>query len=355
MHIEASSTLATKGSFTIPNTILNGSFLFNGIDTSLTISPLVSDQLNYIMTIVNYVVLCTGVSLFGIATNTINILVFLRQGFKETITISFLGMAISDLLLQVMTLWVSVSSNPWLQNANIPFKGLDLFFFLGAWIQITATRITSWITAFVTLERCLCVIMPLKIKNIITTLRTKVIVVTIFFVYIIGLIPNYFTIEIRWVFDKGQNRSLLNMIELGSKKSIQNFMHYFYNVVSPIASFIVVFICTLILSMSINRSSKWRSKLSNKDENSKMKEQRVIKLVTAIASVYVICNTPTIGLFIWQIKDPEASYVGIRRDLLLLLASFAFLLESVNSSINIIFYYTMSSKYRETLKTLLKC
>lgn len=39
-----------------------------------------------------YTVVCQGINVFGIVTNIINIVCFVKQGFKDSINVSLLGM-----------------------------------------------------------------------------------------------------------------------------------------------------------------------------------------------------------------------------------------------------------------------
>ncbi|XP_035827204.1 uncharacterized protein LOC118478201 [Aplysia californica] len=52
---------------------------------------IVSDEQWYIVQVVNGVVLCGLVSLFGVASNIINIVVFAKQGFQDSMNISLMG------------------------------------------------------------------------------------------------------------------------------------------------------------------------------------------------------------------------------------------------------------------------
>lgn len=51
----------------------------------------VGHELRQILQVLVYVFLCGSLSLFGTVTNIINIVVFIRQGFKDTINISLLS------------------------------------------------------------------------------------------------------------------------------------------------------------------------------------------------------------------------------------------------------------------------
>lgn len=51
----------------------------------------VSDKMRVVFQVANCVVICGVISLFGIGANVANIVVFVRQGFKDSVNISLLG------------------------------------------------------------------------------------------------------------------------------------------------------------------------------------------------------------------------------------------------------------------------
>ncbi|CAG5120666.1 unnamed protein product, partial [Candidula unifasciata] len=123
----------------------------------------VSNEVREMFRKVVLVFICGTVSLFGIGANVTNIVVFIRQGFKDSINISLLG------------------------------------------------RITSLVTAFITLERCLCVTIPLKVKDVITPFRTKFFILS-FFIVMIGLFaPFYFVNQLAWAHNPLRNTTILSL------------------------------------------------------------------------------------------------------------------------------------------------
>lgn len=73
--------------------VLVNASLKNTADVSLTYRTLdpVSDKMRVVFQVVNCVVLCGVTSLFGIGANVVNIVVFVKQGFKDSVNISLLG------------------------------------------------------------------------------------------------------------------------------------------------------------------------------------------------------------------------------------------------------------------------
>ncbi|CAG5123819.1 unnamed protein product, partial [Candidula unifasciata] len=91
-----------------------------------------------------------GVTSLGLIVNILNIIIFIRQGFKESVNVSLFLLTISDL------------------------GSLVFVFFL----NLVTTGTTAWIA----MERCLCIITPLKVKSLITSRRTVVFVCVLYLI-----------------------------------------------------------------------------------------------------------------------------------------------------------------------------
>lgn len=127
-----------------------------------------------------FIIFFSGIiSIFAVATNIMNIAVFYRQGFRNAVTISLLGLAISDLCSLVTSLGLGESMNPLLVNSDRGVVPLEMLHLTVGTPHACFTEITSWIIVVVTAERCLCISLSLKIKQMITTRRTPLVVILI--------------------------------------------------------------------------------------------------------------------------------------------------------------------------------
>ncbi|KAK3737435.1 hypothetical protein RRG08_059004 [Elysia crispata] len=116
------------------------------------------------------------ISLGGVIKNVINIAVFVKLGFNETSNISLLTLAICDLLL---TLWGTICINPGFTDAELPFLPTELAQLTGAGLSVFIFRCSAWVIAFISFERCLCILIPLKVKKWVTPKTTTAVMVAI--------------------------------------------------------------------------------------------------------------------------------------------------------------------------------
>ncbi|XP_005108673.1 tachykinin-like peptides receptor 86C [Aplysia californica] len=273
---------------------------------------LISDEDRAIFQVVNFVALCGVISLFGVGSNLVNIAVFAKQGFQDSMNISLLG---------------------------------------------EDTVITAFITAFITFERCLCVVLPLKVKMMITPRRTKFIIISIFLIMFSVFCPFYYVNRLVWEFDSTRNATLLKIMYTEKKEIVETITFFIHSVTFSTFSFVFVICCTIVLVAKLNSKTKWRLATAAKGVGSQsegvgVKDKKVVKMVTFISTIFIVCFVPSTLIFLFMALEPEFSFGGGYKNIYFVVWSFSFVLETVNSSVNIFVYLNMSSKYRATFTNM---
>ncbi|XP_005100183.3 uncharacterized protein LOC101856432 [Aplysia californica] len=322
---------------------------------------LVGDKARKLLLIINLVVIGQIVSVFGIVANIINIAVFFRQGFSESTTISLFALGIGDLCALLLLQWFTLCINPWFSRLPLSFNPSEIQSLTAGYPRVCFVRITGWITAFVSFERCLSVAVPLKVKSIITTRVAAYVNVLVFFFSFLGLIPVYATAYFDWKFYPQLNTSLVGILYTEHKDAVLGVSLFITNLCAPLTSFAIVIICTSVISFELRKKAKWRRHCSSSSqaivssEKNSGKETHVVVMVTVISVLFIVSSTPVTCLLTVRSVVPDLSIVGRFSNLNWVLASLGFLMETVNSSVNIVVYYRMSTKYRDTLHALFKC
>ncbi|XP_035828061.1 uncharacterized protein LOC101850033 [Aplysia californica] len=252
--------------------------------------------------------------------------------------------------------WLNICFNPLFQYSDIPFSSIDVQYLTAGWPHVCFTRISSWITAFITFERCLCIAIPLKVKQILTPRRTVALIVSIFLLLIATVSPVYYTSRLVWKFFPNRNKSLLVLSFTDDRKEIESVAFMINNVVVPVGAFLVVIVCTITLVLKLNEKAKWRktSTAPGKTTEISSKEKRVVKMVSFISTIFISCFCPVTVVFFFMAREPEFSIDGQYRNIFFVVFSFCFILESINSSVNIFVYYNMSTKYKDTFNVLFR-
>ncbi|CAL1548046.1 unnamed protein product, partial [Lymnaea stagnalis] len=300
---------------------------------------------------INCRVLATIVVLFGIAANVANSIVFYRQGLGSSMNISFFSLSLSNLFSVVALLWMNFCNTIIVEYLELYNISNDIVYLTGGWPSGCALRITSWITAYMTAERCLCVAFPLKVK----TIATPLIIKTITLGNVLALIPEYASVYYDWSFIPGKNRTVLGLAFRSNRAETKGLVFTFHAALA-VTSLVALATFTFILIFQLKQRSNWRlSSLANSKQNEAIsaRDKRAVTLVIAVAILLIVCYSPIVSTSLGSSFAPEFSVAGRQANLFNACWSFAFLLGAISSSVNIILYYLMSSKYRLTFQRML--
>ncbi|CAL1530685.1 unnamed protein product, partial [Lymnaea stagnalis] len=319
------------------------------------ISPkhlVLSDRDRTIIEVVNYVFLCGIISLFGIVSNVINIVIFFKQGLRTTMNISFFGLAISDLCSLVSLALFSFFLNPLVENSDLPIISREFEYLVAGWPYVCFTRTTCLITAFVTAERCLCITCPLKVKQIITPRRAGAAVCATYVIMMLSVVPEYATMYMDWKFYPPRNTTRLGLVFTSNRKSVEGLV-FIINASLGALSYLLVVVFTAILIWKLKHNSKWRKTTSvDRMDWTLSRDRKAVSMVLLIASILIVCSAPSIVLSIVAYFQPEFSVLGFHSNVFFAMWSFAFFFGSINATVNIFLYYRMSSKYRKSFLEL---
>lgn len=290
-------------------------------------------------------VLTAFVSFFGFLFNLVNIAVFIKQGSFDSVNVPLLGLAVSDagasLSLFVYSLQYSL-----LFSQHFGFVDLTSVMNLTVlWPHVLFTRVTCWITVFITFERYLCIALPLKVKIIINRKRTIAAVVAIFVVMVTSVAPVLIACRLGSV-DIFSNFTMLSIIYSAECWFVENIVVSF-NAFAEIAAFIGTALLTFALVEKFTERTTWRRNTSTSADYSQIsdRDRKVIKMVIIISTTFILSYTPSVCATICLAISKD--YVNIRfTNAVSILWAIALFTESINSMITIFVYMRMSSRYR---------
>ncbi|CAG5135057.1 unnamed protein product [Candidula unifasciata] len=316
---------------------------------------LISDNTTYILIIVFQVSFTGVLAVGGIITNTINIVVFFKTGLSDSVNISLFGLAVGDLCSLIFSFWESVCFNPLFHNIGAPVVFTEIEYITGCWPHVCFVRVTSYITAFVTFERCLCIALPLKVKSIVTAGRTKGIIIVIFLIVMITSIPEYYVSRLVYKFYPEKNRTLLGIYFIEDRARFEKVTLILNNVVLQCLAFIAVLVCTVILIVQLNRKAKWRKHAAKVEKSTLGKDKKVIKMISFVSVVFIVSNLPSCLVFVSMTSFPQLHPTGVNRNMFYVVWSVVYVMESINSMVNIFIYINMSSKYSAIFYKMFSC
>ncbi|GFO30544.1 chemosensory receptor a [Plakobranchus ocellatus] len=340
-----------------------------GTSESILASGIVEDQqLDLILMIL--IPVMQIINLFSLIGNVMNVAVFVRLGFSETANISLTALALSDLVSVVLNIWVILCYWPPFRDSEFPFNPVNLTLLTGVVLRVFTIRTVACITAFISFERCLCIVAPFKMKRIITprfTLKAMLIIALL-------TIGPYSLITIRynfaWVFYPQMNATILDVVTDNSRRAIliEKVVLTIWGVVQPVVAFVIVVVCTIFLVIQLRKMASWRKSATSAERqkeinsapkaavhnSSSRKEERLAKMVVVIATNFIVCFTPTFALLLAKAAFEELHFLGAYGRILLVLMLITYLGESISAGVNILIYYSMTTKFRSTLRQLLR-
>ncbi|GFN95267.1 chemosensory receptor a [Plakobranchus ocellatus] len=310
----------------------------------------------------------------AIIANSLSIAVFVKLGFSEPSNISLTALAICDFTLAVLLTWSNLCFLLTYHNVRLPFHGANVTFLTGGaqWAFLSST--VAWITAFISFERCLCILVPLKVRRLITPRFTFVAMLVII---LLTFCPSFF-IYIRykfvWVFNPYHNITILNTIPLNDEFAIlfDKISLVICGVIQPVLAFLIVLICTVLLVGQLRKTSSWRMLVTSaksqrvqpkenpaagssaEEVRISQKEERLVRMVVAIATIFIVSYIPTcIDLLCYVVFD-EFNQFGVYRGLFIVSGYIISLGQTISGSVNILIYYKMASKFRSVFRRLVR-
>ncbi|GFO31014.1 chemosensory receptor a [Plakobranchus ocellatus] len=252
-----------------------------------TIRPILSVGVYIALTtFLSYTILV--VAIIEIVSNSFVIIICSKIGFSETINISYLALGISDLMASTTRTWGAICFIFVVTNTKLPFDpasvSVTTAFYLGQGFEKT----TAFITAFIALERCICVQFPLHVKTMVTKKRT---ILSNIIIYLFGFGPanlSFIAFPFRWVFSTAQNQTILAAIPTNTP------LHYiiarglmaYHGTLLHFTALIVVWICTIFLAVGLDKKAVIRKEIFNHSiaKDDKQKERHVIKNSVSVGS-----------------------------------------------------------------------
>lgn len=329
------------------------------------------DESQYNIILLFFCVIWTVFSLLGIISNVINIKIFIAMRLNDSVTVSFLALSVFDLTYVVTTLCFAISSAFSLVEKTYKTRFLidpyAVYIYFGN-IAVLVNVMNTLITTFLAVARCMCVAKPLYFRHSFTVKKTTASLSGFAVFAVVAYTPIFASMGMVVRIDRETNITRHTLWISPRRESIKNVIWTLTQMVLPASTEFIVLFCIVIMANSLRAASKFRqtSQLPGCDkEVSHLKEKadssndtmnklsgkdiRVVKQVTLISLVYIMCVTPKILISTAGLIEPEFT-LGRRYGFLYLSLLFLRLhFEIFNASINTFVYYAYNTKFKTML------
>lgn len=182
--------------------------------------------------------------------------------------------------------------------------------------------------------------------------------IAIFLVMFASVTPVFCSIYFDRTFHPQRRKILLGLVYVKNGARVEN-ISFSITVFAQFSSFLIVIVCTVILIHNLMIKSEWRRRAtactSVRSSDSASRDKRVLKMVTFISCIFIACFLPSaVNLILMLQFSPDYSVVGSHQNSFQVSWSILNTLEAINSSVSIIVYYKMSSKFRAGFDELFK-
>ena len=306
------------------------------------------------------------IMLFGFVANIANIIVFLKAGVKDNVTILLISLSLSDL---VILAFISPTVAGYIIDGIVkpskwPFIKPLLIFFLPYWPAFTAYDLSALIAVSLGVIHCACVAMPLKFKLVFTKSRTIKWVLFLVVLAISLRLPVLTIFRITWRTDPRTNVSALYLASV-NRESMSRINDILNRGFLIWFNYVTMITCVIVLSYKLYQSSKIRQSCAVKGhqplpqtsdkanaQGMSPKDLQVVKSVVLVCSIFIMSQLPAVLLSATRLIIPEFDR---GRSLVALFGIFSHINNTcacINASINIFVYYNYNSKFRSVLRSI---
>lgn len=294
-------------------------------------SPVILDNFSEDLSLLHYSYFYSALALAGVFANTVNIFVFSLMDLGDATNISLLGLSICDFFSLLCSFLMNIS--------NLAFSVPDFGPITFGKAYFCIKRISNWIIAFITCERCLCIVQPMKVHDIITPRRSVVILFVIGVTMTATVSPSFISAYYQFNLNIAANKTLFLSVYTGivlTMESISTSISFFLNILT----LVWVTLCTIILVLNLKQSSKWRLGTSGKMASDKIssRDKQVIKMVTLLLTIFIVSFVPECLVLFAQAVERELSLFGTYRHLQTIFLFTTETLYLLNASVNIFVY-----------------
>ena len=294
--------------------------------------------------------------LVGFPANCTNMAVFFKQGLKERINLCLFSLALVDLMSLAFTfafhaerLYTQFTDG---ERIGVVYRYIVNSNLLGLYGIVYGPMFLSVV---VSIERCICVLFPLRAQTCIPTKAIAFIIIVSVSVLLFARFAVTAMYRVTCFYEMRTQRvswqPYVNDYYFRHKAMINALNSVFYGFVVTVGCPVIVLVTTTITAVRLTQMVRWRSQTSSSLSS---KEIGVTKMLIALSIEFFVLSIPIIVLRVVPVFEPRLRAGGEFANFLNLLMTVAEVCSNTSSSVNFFVYYMTGTKYRETVQNLRK-
>lgn len=297
------------------------------------------------------------ICLVGIPTNAINCLVFWRQGLQDRMNVCLFCLALVD-LLYLMSEFAVFSVSSYIDALDKTLGEEYYLKSLAVWLGVTyGFRSTSgFIGLVIAVERCVCVIFPLRASSLMKARTMAVIICVSLVTFHLCFLISPLSVSIIAVRTEQGVRWVLTYTQMyfDNKDAIDEFGITFLGVVVPVFTFIVVSISTIVTVIRLRSAMAWREKSSSASD-SHGHQTALTSMLVLVSCVHIITMVPFVMHALTRVFIQDFSTSIRYYNLFMATSAIVHVFPRINSAVNFFVYCSRSSRFRTTLHDICSC
>lgn len=309
-------------------------------------------------------------TLLGLVANVLNMVVLARLGVTNSMSVGVFSLSFTDFLVTFLQLLMYVF---YVLGRAFPDHELDLAaigsFGVG-WLRYVCFFISSWITTFISIEKCVCVVQPFKVRQIFTKSRCLVAVLLTYLVHIAFIAPIYAVQRLEWASMLHGNESspsarrVFTFVYSERFVAVETIINNIYAVGLAVTSQWLLILCTVWMTFSLKASSRIRHRkdshtlvsgqrkfFESSASSLSSRERKLIRVALGLGIVLTLSNIPRYAVV--------AAYYGIAgmsqgayKNLSDFMWDITDFFSIINCSSNFLVYWMLNVNFRKTFRCM---
>ncbi|GFS00259.1 peptide receptor GPCR [Elysia marginata] len=303
-------------------------------------------------------------SSLGVVTNSLVMIVFLRQGFRDSVNVSLFSIAVWDQVKCLAGVIFRLDKPIGLVNPvwGINWKWTSWPYLI--YLPIFSGYVSYALATYVSIERCLSVSIPFKVKSLITPQLTASFMIVLSLLVFGSFSPVFFIYTVEYNYSPIYNASLASV-------TLAKLYYAHDEIISKLYKFLGIFypsvFCTVMVTTSAIIVFHLRKSAENfdKDAGSKSsttavggftrtssnmtpREAKVTKMLLVIIFIYLMDFFPRLCKYVASLIEPEFFAYRKYHNLMLVMSNTVWVLDFINASGNFFIFMGMSTNFRKT-------
>ncbi|XP_059164835.1 uncharacterized protein LOC131947625 [Physella acuta] len=309
-------------------------------------------------------ILAPVITLIGVFSNILTVFVFIKLGLKDGVTVSLCLLSVFDLIFYLFNLVTLILLLVKKLTGSWSVDPLTIVLFLVPYHRMFYD-LANLVTCYIAVARCCCVVMPLQFKYTFSKYKTWAVIGVISLFFCAEYFPLFVTQRLSEQYYPSLNLTKIEIVYSANRENLVKILMDILNRnVLLVLTFLVCFICLLIITHGLRKASIFRNSVktgaesgqkakSSKHVTLSTSDLQVIKGIAVVLLVFIACNLPVIVTSMSRLLVPELTVGKRYNNMYFLVTNISNFILAVSGSCYWLVHYRFNSRYRRTLLVVL--